>query len=125
MKVGEDLIAGIGTDVIELSRIERLMSDKFIARILHPEEIKMINQMSSPGRKVSFLSGRFAVKEAYAKAYGTGLGRQFRFNEICCLNDELGKPYIEDDQYIVHVSIAHAETVATAFVVLELPNSTR
>lgn len=115
------MIAGVGTDVIELSRIENLLSDKFIKRILHPDEIKLIDQMTARERKVSFLAGRFAVKEAFAKAYGTGIGREFRFNEICCLNDPLGKPYIDDERFIVHVSIAHAKTVATAFVVLEQP----
>ncbi|TDL95365.1 holo-ACP synthase [Macrococcus carouselicus] len=113
------MIVGIGTDVIEIERISRLLSDKFIRRILHPAEIECYQSFSHEARKISFLAGRFAVKEAYAKAYGTGLGKQFRFNEICCLNDSRGKPYIEDKNYDVHVSIAHSHTVATAFVVLE------
>ncbi len=113
------MIAGIGTDVIEIERIRNLMSEKFIKRILHPEEIELLKDMSHDDRRVSFTAGRFAVKEAYSKAYGTGIGSKFRFNEICCLNDEKGKPYIDDDHYKVHVTIAHSASVATAFVVLE------
>lgn len=56
------------------------------------------------------------MKEAYSKALGTGIGA-IRFNEICCLNDALGKPYIEGAK--AHISIAHSETVATAYVVIE------
>ncbi|KAA1039424.1 holo-ACP synthase [Macrococcus equipercicus] len=113
------MIAGIGTDVIEIERIAALMSEKFIKRILHPAEIELLADMSHDARRISFTAGRFAVKEAYSKAYGTGIGSKFRFNDICCLNDAKGKPYIHDSQYNVHVSIAHSTTVATAFVVLE------
>ncbi|GGB12606.1 holo-[acyl-carrier-protein] synthase [Macrococcus hajekii] len=113
------MIAGIGTDVIEIGRIRRLLSEKFVARILHPDEIEIYESFSHEERRVTFLAGRFAVKEAFAKAYGTGIGKQFNFKDICCLNDEKGKPYIEDQIYHVHVSIAHSHTVATAFVVLE------
>lgn len=113
------MIVGIGTDVIEIERISRLMSDKFIKRILHPEEIKIFEAFSHEDRQISFIAGRFAVKEAYAKAYGTGIGQHFRFNDICCLNDERGKPYMIDTHYKVHVSIAHSHTVATAFVIIE------
>lgn len=113
------MIIGIGTDVIEISRIQHAENDKFTRRILHPRELELYHVMTHADRKTAFLAGRFAVKEAYGKAYGTGIGSQFRFNEICCLNDEAGRPYIEDEQYRVHVSIAHSATVATAFVVLE------
>ncbi|TDL96823.1 holo-[acyl-carrier-protein] synthase [Macrococcus brunensis] len=113
------MIIGIGTDVIEIERISGLMSEKFIKRILHPEEIKVLETFSHEARQVSFVAGRFAVKEAYAKAYGTGIGQQFRFNDICCLNNAAGQPYIEDAKYKVHVSIAHSHTVATAFVIIE------
>ncbi|TDM10572.1 holo-[acyl-carrier-protein] synthase [Macrococcus lamae] len=113
------MIAGIGTDVIEIERIAGLMSEKFIKRILHPAEIELLRVMSHDDRRISFTAGRFAVKEAYSKAYGTGIGSKFRFNEICCLNDDKGKPYIHDSNYKVHVTIAHSNTVATAFVVLE------
>lgn len=112
------MIKGIGTDVLEISRVAKLMSDKFVQRILHRKEIELLNSMTHETRRISFVAGRFCVKEAYAKANGTGIGQAMRFNEICCLNDELGKPYI-DGQSNVHVSISHSETIATAFVIIE------
>lgn len=111
------MIKGIGTDIIELERIGKsLENKKMVGRILHPKEIELYDSFESEKRKVEFFAGRFCVKEAYSKALGTGIG-QLRFNQICCLNDDSGKPYIEGSD--AHVSIAHSETVATAFVVIE------
>ena len=58
------------------------------------------------------ICGRFAVKEAFVKAAGYK-----SFKEICCLNDENGKPYIKDEP--CHVSISHENHYAVAFVVIE------
>lgn len=111
------MIKGIGTDIIELERIRKsLENKKMIDRILHPKEIELYDRFESEKRKVAFFAGRFCVKEAYSKALGTGIG-QLRFNQICCLNDDNGKPYLVGSD--AHVSIAHSETVATAYVVIE------
>lgn len=61
------MIIGIGTDVIEIERISGLMSEKFIKRILHPEEIKVLETFSHEARQVSFVAGRFAVKKRTQK----------------------------------------------------------
>lgn len=112
------MIKGIGTDIIEIERIKKsLQNPKIISRILHPEEIKIYESFTSEKRRIAFFAGRFCVKEAYSKAIGTGIGK-VAFNEICCLNDERGKPYMNIEG--VHVSIAHSDTIATAYVIIEV-----
>lgn len=111
------MIKGIGTDILEISRVNQYIdNDKFLSRILHPEERERFNTFQSDKRKAEYLAGRFCVKEAYAKALGTGIGK-LSFHDICCLNDAAGKPYIKGDTN-AHVSIAHTDTIATAYVIV-------
>ena len=70
-------------------------------------------------RKLEFLSGRFATKEAFSKALGTGLGKTVAFKDINCYNDIKGKPCIDYNGFIVHVSITHTEHYAMSQVLLE------
>lgn len=111
------MIRGIGTDILDIRRVMKYIDDdKFLTRILHPDERARIDTFQSDKRKAEYLAGRFCVKEAYAKALGTGIG-ELRFNEICCLNDAAGKPFIKDDDK-AHVSIAHTDDIATAYVIV-------
>lgn len=70
------MIKGIGIDAVELSRITRLIEEKpkFIARILTSEETKLFQSLPFH-RQVEFLGGRYACKEAFSKAWGTGIGK--------------------------------------------------
>jgi holo-[acyl-carrier protein] synthase len=120
------MIAGIGLDIIELDRIRRIVERQpgFIKRILTINEIEKFASLSKE-RKVEFLAGRFAVKEAYSKALGTGIGEEFSFQDIEVLNDEKGKPMIHllknlPLTYNVHVSITHTRQYAAAQVILEM-----
>lgn len=115
------MIYGIGIDLIEIQRIESLYKrqQKFVNRILSEQEIEKFNTFISTKRKIEFLAGRFACKEAYSKALGTGLGKTVAFHDIDCFNDDLGKPCIEHKDYVVHVSITHTETYAMSEVILE------
>lgn len=111
------MIKGIGTDILEIGRVNQYIDhDKFLSRILHPEERERFNTFQSDKRKAEYLAGRFCVKEAYAKALGTGIGK-LSFHDICCLNDAAGKPYIKGNTN-AHVSIAHTDTIATAYVIV-------
>ncbi|WP_052254748.1 holo-ACP synthase [Salinicoccus sp. YB14-2] len=113
------MIIGIGTDIIEISRIKKVNKDHRLAkRILSDEELAKYMNLKNDLRKTEFLAGRFAVKEAYSKALGSGIGKNIAFKEIKCLNDSHGKPSIADDRR-AHVSISHAEEYAVATVVLE------
>lgn len=82
------MIKGIGMDMIEISRIEKACEkEHFLNRIFTAEEV--IRFRKFPVR----LAGNFAVKEAVAKALGTGF-RSFLPNHVEVLRDELGKPYV-------------------------------
>mgnify|MGYP001455797397 FL=1 len=116
------MIVGIGIDIVELERIQSLLerNRKFLDRILTPREREQFDQLA-PARQVEFLAGRFAAKEAYAKALGTGIGRHVSFQDIEIVSDEYGKPSIAAcrDGEVIHLSISHSRDYAIAQVIIE------
>ena len=84
-------ITGLGMDAVELSRIEKIVAEPktFLRKVLTPAELEKYNSLPTK-RKVEFLAGRFAAKEAYAKALGTGIGQHVSFQDIEVLNDASG-----------------------------------
>lgn len=115
------MISGIGLDIVELDRIAMLdaRSERFRARILNEEEMKIYYTLSEL-RRTEFLAGRFASKEAFAKARGTGIGATCSFTDIGILPDYNGKPvlYFKGELVSGHISITHTKTVAAAQVIL-------
>ncbi|KGR75856.1 holo-ACP synthase [Ureibacillus manganicus] len=114
------MIKGIGLDIIEISRIKKADEhDKFRLRILSDRELEEYNKLSNI-RKIEFLAGRFAAKEAYAKANGTGIREGCEFHQIEILNDELGKPILYFNRQLVNgfVSVTHSKDYAAAQVLL-------
>ena len=84
-------ILGIGVDIIENKRIKSsIRNHKFKDRIYSPKELK---QSILSKDKVKYFSKRFAAKEAFAKALGTGFRNNLNFKDIEIINDKLGKPY--------------------------------
>jgi holo-[acyl-carrier protein] synthase len=114
------MIKGIGIDIIELSRIQEIINrqKKFIERILTEKEKQTFEQLSDR-RKVEFLGGRFAAKEAFSKANGTGFGKQLSFLDIEIDTDALGKPFIHKPEVHAHLSISHCKEYAIAQVIIE------
>lgn len=111
------MIYGIGTDLVEIERIKNALSDKFIKRILTDNEIEIYNSIHLEKRKLEFIAGRFACKEAVSKANGTGMnGIGFKDIEILKSN---GKPVCTFKDFLVHISISHTDKYAQAFVILE------
>lgn len=117
---------GVGIDIIEVSRIKGIMEkygDKFFKRILTDREIAYCRSFKV-GAEIHF-AGRFASKEAYSKAIGTGISKNFGWKDIEILNDELGKPYInhtketEYSKYHFEISISHTKDYGCAVVVCE------
>lgn len=118
------MILGIGIDMTEIERIEKACeSQAFFLRIYTPAERELYEG------KYPSLAARFAVKEAVAKAFGTGF-RGITPLEIQCLNDEWGKPVVQLFGEAakraeamgcrrIHVSITHTKTTAAATVMLE------
>ncbi|MFD1706959.1 holo-ACP synthase [Siminovitchia sediminis] len=115
------MILGIGLDLVEIERIEKLRKRqmRFPERVLTEGE-RQVYETLPENRKTEFLAGRFAAKEAYAKALGTGIGAQLSFHDIEIVADELGKPHIiRPTSEKTHLSITHTKAYAAAQVILE------
>lgn len=116
------MILGIGIDLVELDRIKELVSDRFIDRILSPEEKKLYLNIADENTKLSFLGGRFAAKEALFKAISKGNGTAY-YRDFSILNQDNGKPYVQTDFFhdteIVHLTITHTDHYAIAYVLIE------
>jgi holo-[acyl-carrier protein] synthase len=115
------MIEGIGIDIVELNRMKDLIDrqQKIIDRVLTPAEKDKFVTLSEK-RKVEYLAGRFAAKEAFSKAVGSGIGKDLSFQDIEIHSDGLGKPVIlKPFSKGVHLSISHSEHYAVAQVVIE------
>ena len=124
-------IVGIGIDIIENKRIRNSLKNlKFKRRIYSSKELA---QSSLTKNKVSFFSKRFAAKEAFAKALGTGFRDNLSFKDIEIVNDKMGKPYylkskkiskiIQEKfnikKYNCFLSISDEKDYSTAFTVIQ------
>ncbi|TMW70174.1 holo-ACP synthase [Alteribacter natronophilus] len=120
------MIRGIGLDIVDTDRIRTLYGRKpaFARRILTAGELDRFETLS-PGRRTEYLAGRFAAKEALAKALGCGIGKELSFQDAAILSDERGKPSViftsreKPKNGIFHVSITHTKTAAAAQVIWE------
>lgn len=124
------MIVGIGCDLVQIERVNRiwaLYGDRFLARFFSQEEADRARSMKNPE---SFLAGRFAAKEAFAKALGAGFGADLSWQDVSVGTKLSGAPYIvyqgskglSRSFQNIHVSIAHDGGVAIAYVVLESEN---
>lgn len=124
------MIVGVGTDIVEVARIESTVArlgDAFARRILDETEFKVYQSSS---QSISYLAKRFAVKEAAAKALGTGIGRGVSWQHMHTSNNQDGAPRLtftggalEKLEQLggtcCHLSISDEQCHALAFVVLE------
>ena len=123
------MIQGIGTDIIEVNRMsERLKKEHgFISSIFTPLEIEYCEKFKF---KAQNYAARFAAKEAFLKAIGTGWRNGLSFNQIEITNNHLGKPEINvtgkareiiDEMKIknIHVSLTHSDEYSVATVIIE------
>ena len=85
-------IFGIGTDIVSIDRIKNSLKNKnFIKRVFNKKEIFKCKKVNN---STNCYAKRFAAKEAFSKALGTGISKGISFNEIVILNKKSGKPYI-------------------------------
>lgn len=124
------MIAGIGTDLVDIERMQGLLArhpEAALRRILAPHEVDAFRASADPAR---FLAKRFAVKEAFAKALGTGVRDPVLLTAIGVRHDEAGRPLIVLSPALAahvaaqgvsayHVSISDERAYALAFVVIE------
>lgn len=115
------MIKGIGMDIVEIGRIQEMVKrqPKFVKRILTGREEDAFVSLSER-RRVEYVAGRFAAKEAYAKANGTGIGNALSFQDIEISKDGNGKPYFSRPEGVrAHLSITHSREYAAAQVIIE------
>ena len=123
------MIHGIGTDICRVARFERMIEkygDRTARRVLGSGEFDEYSRAAHPAR---FLARRFAAKEAFAKALGTGIREPVLFSAMRVDHDTLGKPQMactgalaemmSGQALIAHLSISDEAEFATAFVVIE------
>ena len=122
---------GIGVDIIENRRVKKsILNKKFVSRIFSNSEI---NDSKKSVNKAGFFSKRFAAKEAFSKALGTGFRNGLNFKDISIVNDRFGKPIIKKSNKInnfmkkkfktkkinILLSISDEKKHSVAFVILE------
>ncbi|MFJ7827178.1 holo-ACP synthase [Psychrobacillus sp. NPDC096623] len=116
------MITGIGLDITEIERIKSISfrTSKFKERILTEKERFQLNELSE-SRQIEYLAGRFAAKEAFSKALGTGIGKDCSFQDIEILKESSGKPtiYFKGIKLNGLVSITHTKVYAAAQVILQ------
>ena len=123
------MIVGIGTDIVAVARLRGMWErhgDKALDKLLAPDERDDFASAADKGR---FLAKRFAAKEAFAKAFGTGVRPPVLLPAIAVSHDELGKPVfnfhgqlveiVANRRLTAHLSISDEAEYAVAYVLLE------
>ena len=124
-------ILGVGVDIIQNNRIKNsIKNHKFRDRIYSINELKL---SASSKNKIGYFSKRFAAKEAFAKALGTGFRNDLNFKDIEIMNDKFGKPYYSKTKKITQIirkkfkvknfncflSISDEKEYSTAFTIIQ------
>ena len=120
------MIIGTGTDIVEISRLAEAL-EKIAARVFTAAEL---SRAESSAHRLEHLAGRWAAKEAFAKALGCGFGEKCSWLDIEITNEPNGKPTLNLSGVTsktleavggkrVHLSISHEKSYATAFVIIE------
>lgn len=125
------MITGIGTDIIEVERIKGTLEnygERFRNKMFTQVEIDYCEQFKE--KKYPHYAARFAAKEAFSKAIGTGFARGFKFKEIYIQNLITGEPTIILDgslkekygDFNIKVSLSHTDNNAIAYLIMEKNN---
>ena len=124
-------ILGIGVDIIQNQRIAKsIKSKKFLQRIYNKEELIFFKKEK---KRDNFYAKRFAAKESFSKALGTGISGKLSFKDIIILNDKFGKPFYKKTKkinelinkkfkiknYNLFLSISDEKDYSIAFTILQ------
>jgi len=124
------VILGTGTDLIDIRRIERALArfgHRFAQRVLVDDEYQRFCAHAKPAH---YLAKRFAAKEAFSKAMGTGIHYPVNWHNVSVANERSGRPYLKFSEPLAallerrgisraHLSLSDEVEMACAFVVLE------
>ena len=128
------MIFGIGTDIVSIERIERALSrggDRFLRKVLGEQELLTFfeRQGQSPVRGIRYLATRFAAKEAFSKAIGTGVRLPMTLRNMQTVSGNQGRPMIvvsgdlavwmKERGLSAHVSVSDEVHHVVAFVIVE------
>lgn len=121
------MIYGLGIDIIEIARVETMLTrwqNHFVQRVFTPEEIAICESRTN---RASAFAVRFAAKEAFSKALGSGVDKEFSWKDFAVGHQSNGRPlpvlsarlFNRLKNIKIHVSLSHSDHYATAVVVLE------
>ena len=127
------MIYGIGTDLVDIERVKKILlknRNGFVKRVLSEHEQALF---ANKADSAAYCAKRFAAKEAFAKALGTGIGRVVGFQDLTVRNNENGKPHFIPSEKLrlyllekginqAHLSISDESQNAVAFVIIETSN---
>ncbi|MDH4395808.1 MAG: holo-ACP synthase [Limnobacter sp.] len=128
------MILGLGTDVVDLERIRSIVAspaaERFVSRVLCADEQEVFRARAdlSKERGAKYLASRYAGKEAFSKAMGSGVGAEFSFQDLSILNGQSGQPvmvyspklqeWLEARGAQAHVSLSDERNVCMATVII-------
>ncbi|CAH0416737.1 holo-ACP synthase [Periweissella fabaria] len=116
------MIYGLGIDLADIDRVWDLTVRKpeFMAKFLTPREQSELTKFKGM-HAAEFVAGRWSAKEAYSKAFGTGIGRELSFLDLEIINNEVGQPVFTKHPFTgrAHVSITHTDKLVMTEVILE------
>ncbi|PID65870.1 MAG: holo-ACP synthase [Gammaproteobacteria bacterium] len=126
------MIIGIGSDILDTRRIARAIEkhpSRFAEKVLSAKELAQWQQLTA-NQSINFVAKRWAAKEAFAKACGTGIRFPVRWHNISLTRDKLGKPLLETHNELsqwlkerqvhrLHISLSDDNHYCLAVVVLE------
>lgn len=131
------MIIGLGEDLVEIARIERLITDKddrFLQKCFTTSEIEAASNHNEAARRIAYFAKRYAAKEACLKALGTGMREGLRWHDMAVGNDDLGRPVLNvgggvaerlarltppSMAHAIHITLSDEAGLAKATVILE------
>lgn len=131
------MIIGLGEDLVEISRIQKLITekgDRFLNKVFTSSEIEMASNHKTDEKRTAYFAKRFAAKEACLKALGTGMREGLSWHDMSVSNDDLGRPILQvsagvanrlktlvDDDMSekIHITLSDEAGLAKATVILE------
>lgn len=116
------MIVGLGIDLTEIARVEAAATKtpSFVAKVLTTKEQAQLAKLTGR-RHWEYLAGRFSLKEAFAKALGTGIGRTVGFQDVEIIDDAFGKPVVTRSPFSGRTlaSVSHTATLVMTEIILE------
>ncbi len=131
------MIIGLGEDLVDITRIEKIIADKqdrFINKCFTPQEIQNADHHTTHNRRIAYFAKRYAAKESCLKAIGTGMREGLSWQDMETGNDNLGRPVltvkggvkdrldnITPDHHtaVIHVTLSDESGLAKATVIIE------